>query len=225
MAITFPDPALPLERAIARETAIVLVDRAGLSSSQQCLHEMRTRTAHAPFDVVVASTRAPPLRNATFTGVRWASAARAGITDACNRAIDAISNEIVVLVDSRCQGFDAQWLTELVTHAKEADVGLVAPQRNDETSNHDAIAWGCIAARRTVFLSESGFDPSYRDLDCATADLALRIGLRGLKHRALSSVPVRLIEPSTIARLLGRHHQRADRDRLHSAWRLPSALT
>ncbi|MUV12954.1 glycosyltransferase family 2 protein [Noviluteimonas gilva] len=186
---------------------------------------MRTRTAHAPFDVVVASTRAPPLRNATFTGVRWASAAHAGIADACNRAIDAISNDIVVLVDSRCQGFDAQWLTELASHARQAGVGLVGPQRNDETIDSHAIAWGCIAARRNVFLRASGFDPSYRDLDCATADLALRIGLRGLKHRTLSSLPVRLIEPSTIARLLGRHHQRADRDRLHAAWQIPEALT
>ena len=183
------------------------------------------RTDHAPFDVVVASTRAPPLRNATFTGVRWASAAHAGITDACNRAIDAISNEIVVLVDSRCQGFDAQWLNQLVAHARQAGVGLVAPQRNDETSNKDTITWGCIAARRNVFLRESGFDPSYRDLDCATADLAMRIVLRGLKHRTVSSVPVRLIEPSTIARLLGRHQRRVDRDRLHAAWRLPAAFT
>ena len=225
MAITFPDPELPFEPAIAREIAVVLVDRAGLSSLQQCLHEMRMRTAHAPFDVVVASTRAPPLRNATFTGVRWASAVHTGIADACNRAIDAISNDIVVLVDSRCQGFDAQWLTELASRAREEGLGLVAPQRNDETINGNVVTWGCIAARRNVILRESGFDPSYRDLDCATADLALRIGLRGLRHRTLSSVPVRLIEPSTIARLLGRYQQRADRDRLHAAWQLPATFT
>ncbi len=220
MAITFAEPTV--ERGSVRDVAIVIVDRAGLSALQQCLHHVRAQTDHAPFDVVVASTRAPPLRNALFTGVRWASAVHAGIADACNRAIQAISNDTVVLLDSRCRGFDARWLTELMSHARREDAGLVAPQRND---NDDAIAWGCIAVRRTVFLRDSGFDPSYRDLDCATADLALRIGLHGLRHRALSSVPVRLIEPSTIARLLGRHRQRTDRDRLNAAWQLPAGLT
>ncbi|MGO4552265.1 glycosyltransferase family 2 protein [Lysobacter sp. 2RAF19] len=223
MAITFQGAESAPERPIAREVAIVIVDRAGLSGLQQCLHHVRAKTEHAPFDVVVASTRAPPLRNALFTGVRWASAAHAGIADACNRAVDASANEIVVLVDSRCQGFDARWLTELTSHAREDGVGLVAPQRNDDDGA--AIAWGCIAVRRNVFLRDSGFDPSYRDLDCATADLALRIGLHGLKHRALPSVPVRLIEASTIARLLGRHRQRIERERLNAAWQTPVGLT
>ena len=208
-----------------REVAVVLVDNAGLASVQHCLHELRARTEHAPYDVVVASTRTPPLRNATFTGVRWACATRAGIADACNRAIDAIANAMVVLVDSRCRGFDARWLGALVEQARQEQAGLVAPPRNDDTLDRtQVVAWGCLAVRRHVVLRDSGFDPSYRDLDCATADLAMRLGLRGLKHRTVEAAQVRLIAPSTITRLLGRRRQRVDRERLQAAWRGP-ALT
>ncbi|KGQ18079.1 Glycosyl transferase [Lysobacter dokdonensis DS-58] len=203
-----------------REIAVVIVDHAGLPSLQRCVHALRETTAHAPFDIVVASTRPQPLRDARFTGMRWACTAHAGIAQACNRAVDAIANDIVVLVDSRCRGFDADWLRALVDHARQPDIGLVAPQRNEAVFDaRNVVAYGCLAVRRHVFLRESGFDPSYQDLACATTDLAMRIGLRGLRHRTLPSVQVRLIESSTISRLLGRGRERADRNRLQAAWR------
>lgn len=192
------------------KVSVVVADTTSLSRLQHCVHAVRTQTEFPAFDIVVASTRCSPLRNAQWTGVRWCGVPFVGVADACNRAVAATTADIVALLDSRCVAFDRSWLQQAVAHARERDVGLVAA--------NDVIGHGCLVVRQHVFLRESGFDPSYDDLECATADLAMRMGLRGLQHRALSAIGVRLRKPSLLARLVTLHQRAHDRRRLALAW-------
>ena len=215
----FPIHCPPMPKPAPQpKVSVVVVDTTSLSGLQHCVHAVRTQTEFPAFDIVVASTRTSPLRNAQWTGVRWCAVPFVGVADACNRAVAATRADIVALLDSRCIAFDAGWLREAVAHARERDVGLVAA--NDANgAMQGVIGHGCLVVRQHVFLRESGFDPSYDDLDCATADLAMRIGLRGLQHRAVSAIGVRLRKQSLFSRLVTLHQRTHDRRRLAHAWR------
>ena len=205
---------------------------------------IRDRTDYRAVDILVASRRTSPLRSARFTGVRWVVAANTGLTDACNRAAKATNADFIAFVDSRCNRLAPNWLRRLVSHAQLHSVGLVAPSCSQDgtavggglvlgtrdgfasraptrtAQQVSAVGHGCIVMRRWIFEQESGFDPSYTDLDCAVVDLSMRIALRGLEHHWMPTVHVRLRRPSRLARLTTLGSRRADRVRLREAWQL-----
>nr|WP_255657209.1 glycosyltransferase [Lysobacter lactosilyticus] len=173
--------------------SIIVVDDASLLRLQRCIHVLRTQTDYKPVDILVATRRASPLRNASFTGVRWVRGANGSLADACNRAAKATSAELVVFIDSRCDRIARNWLRRLVSHAQLSHVGIVAPSCMQDGK---AVGGGLVLGTKEGFSSR------------AQAGVAQQVRARPRLHR---DAPLDLRAGQRVRPVVSRPHVRGRR--------------
>ena len=161
--------ALPAEPPLV---SIVIPTRDRVDLLRRCIEGLRKRTAYARWEAIIVdngSTDAEAIRfvrslakDARFKLVR--DERNFNYSALCNNGVAAARGEIVVLLNNDVEPIEADWLKELVTHARRPEIGLVGAllYYPNDTIQHAGVVIGLNGVADRPYI---GYPRGFRGVD------------------------------------------------------------
>jgi len=132
--------------------SIIILARNGLKLLSTCVDSINSKTSYSNYEIVIVANdggeedcieyREKPGESRRVNVIRYEGAFNYAAI--CNYGVDNVNGDIVCLLNDDTEVIDAEWLTELVSHAVRPGVGAVGAKLlyEDNSIQHAGIVLG-----------------------------------------------------------------------------------